>query len=81
MARRARGQMPLIPITTRTIPPWRLLDGDSALRSGEVRRARGAMQSMEFCARHIEGWPHWPGCDCRACRKHIANQQVSEDRP
>ena len=52
---RARGA-----IKTRSIPPWMLMDGDAALRSDEVRRARGAMRLMVSNARDINGWPHWP---------------------
>lgn len=61
MTDRSCRQMALWPITTRSIPPYVLMDGAAALRSGEVRGARRAMTSMEFCARHIEGWPNWPG--------------------
>lgn len=58
---RTRGQMALWPITTRSVPAWRLCDGDSALRSAEVRRARGAMRDPAWMANNIDGWPHWPG--------------------
>lgn len=53
MRKGTRGQLALIPVTTRAIPAWRLLDGDSARRSAEVRRARGALTNPEWHGTHV----------------------------
>ncbi len=58
-----RGQQSLFPIVIGEVPPWRLCDGGTAVRSKQVQRVREHTRFMwaVWWARDIDGWPHWPG--------------------